>query len=48
MQFFFVFCFFDVCVGVGVFSPGGVLDSGGRVARKRVLQRSFEFSGEAG
>ena len=36
------------CVAGVFFSPGGLLDSGGRVARKRVLQRSFEFSGEVG
>ena len=31
-----------------VFFPGEVLSGGGRVPRERVLQQSFEFSGEVG
>ena len=36
------FCCFLLLLFLFLF-PGGVLDSGGLVARKRVLQRSFEF-----
>ena len=35
-----------VCLLVVVFSLGKVLSGGDRVPRERILQQSFEFSGE--